>query len=186
MIIKADKVLVGGCVAYTFLASKGIPVGESPIENEFVTWTEEILRKEDKIVLPDDHLVAPNVNSVDQVSLVKGEIPQNLRGFDIGPSTSQTYMSTISSASGTVFWNGPMGLFELNEFSHGTTSVALAMALAHFRGATTVVGGGDSVSALAKAGIRESEVSHVSTGGGASLEYIGGKTLPAIEILNDR
>jgi len=186
LIVKADRVLVGGCVAYTFLASKGVSVGGSLVENDFVAWAGEVLRKEDKIILPEDHLVAPNADSTSQVSIVRGEIPRDLKGFDIGPLTSQTYMSTISSAGGTVFWNGPMGLFEVKEFSQGTTSVALAIALARFRGATTVVGGGDSVSALGKAGVEESEVSHVSTGGGASLEYIGGKTLPGIEILNDK
>ncbi|MBS7622168.1 phosphoglycerate kinase [Candidatus Bathyarchaeota archaeon] len=186
LIEKADKVLVGGCVAYTFLASKGISVGRSPVENEFVPWASEALRKEGKIILPHDHLAALDAESVSQVSLIEGEIPQNLIGFDIGPSTSQTYISTILSAGGTVFWNGPMGLFEMRRFSYGTTGVALAMALAKFRGATTIVGGGDSVSALAKAGVMDSEISHVSTGGGAALEYIGGKTLPGVEVLSNR
>ncbi|MEM3003955.1 MAG: phosphoglycerate kinase, partial [Candidatus Bathyarchaeia archaeon] len=185
LIEKADKVLIGGCVAYTFLASKGILVGRSPVENEFIPWASEVLSREEKIMLPQDHLAAVNTES-SQASLINEEIPQNLRGFDIGPSTSQTYISTILSTGGTVFWNGPMGLFEMRKFSYGTTGVALAMALARFRGATTVVGGGDSVLALAKAGVKESEISHVSTGGGAALEYIGGKVLPGIEVLNDR
>jgi phosphoglycerate kinase len=137
-------------------------------------------------MLPHDHLAAVNTKSLSQVNLIEGEIPQNLRGFDIGPSTSQTYISTIFSAGGTVFWNGPMGLFEIRKFSYGTIGIALAMALARFRGATTIVGGGDSVSALTKAGVKDSEISHVSTGGGAALEYIGGKTLPGVEVLNDR
>lgn len=186
LIEKADRVLVGGCVAYTFLAAKGISVGGSPVENDFVAWAGEALRKEDKVMLPEDHLVAPSIDSASQVRLVRGEIPGELKAFDIGPSTSQTYMSTVSSPVGTVFWNGPMGLFEVREFSHGTISVALAIALARFRGATTVVGGGDTVSALGKANVGESEVSHISTGGGASLEYIGGKTLPGIEIVNNK
>jgi len=186
LIEKANKVLIGGCIAYTFLASKGISIGESPIENDFVPWASEILSKEDKILLPEDHLVAPNIDSASQFRYVRQDIPPDMMGFDIGPLTSGTYTSVISSTHGTVFWNGPMGLFELKEFSHGTADVALAIALAHFRGTTTVVGGGDSVSALGKAGVTETEVSHISTGGGASLEYIGGKILPGIEILNDK
>ena len=186
LIEKADKVLVGGSVAYTFLASKGISVGGSPVENDYISWAGEVLRKEDKIFLPEDHLVAPNSDALSQIQLVRGGIPQGMKGFDIGPSTSQTYASIVSSAGRTIFWNGPMGLFEAKEFSQATTSMCLATALAHFRGATTVVGGGDSVSALGKAGIKESEVSHISTGGGASLEYVGGKALPGIEILNNK
>jgi phosphoglycerate kinase len=186
LIEKANKVLIGGCIAYTFLASKGISIGESPIENDFVPWASEILSREDKILLPEDHLVAPNIDSANQFRYVRGDIPPDMMGFDIGPLTSGTYTSVISSTHGTVFWNGPMGLFELKEFSHGTADLALAIALARFRGATTVVGGGDSVSALGKAGVTEAEVSHISTGGGASLEYIGGKILPGIEILNDK
>jgi phosphoglycerate kinase len=185
LIGKANKVLIGGCIAYTFLASRGMSIGESPIENDFVPWASEILSREDKILLPEDHLVAPNIDSAHQFRYARGDIPLDMMGFDIGPLTSGTYTSVISSTHGTVFWNGPMGLFELEEFSHGTADVALAIALARFRGATTVVGGGDSVSALGKAGVTESEVSHISTGGGASLEYIGGKILPGIEILND-
>jgi len=186
LIEKADKVLVGGSIAYTFLASKGISVGRSPVENDYQSWAGEVLRKRDKILLPDDHLVAPSADAINQIRLVREEIPQGMKGFDIGPSTSQTYASIVSSVGRTVFWNGPMGLFETKEFSQGTTNMSLSIALAHFRGATTVVGGGDSVSALGKAGIKESEVSHISTGGGASLEYVGGKTLPGIEILSNK
>jgi len=186
LIEKADKVLLGGCLAYTFLASKGISVGDSLVEDDFMEWAGKILAEENKIILPEDHLVAPNIDATNQVQLVRGEIPSGMRGFDIGPSTLQTYTSIISSGGGTVFWNGPMGAFEFREFSHGTIGVALAIALAHFRGATTVVGGGETASALGKAKVRESEVSHISTGGGASLEYIGGKTLLGIDVLSEK
>ena len=186
LIEKVDKVLVGGCIAYTLLASKGVSIGKSPIENDVLAWGSEILKREEKILLPEDHIISPDVDLPTQAELVRGGIPANMKGFDIGPLTSQRYTSIIASGGGTVFWNGPMGLFEIREFSHGTTDVAQAIALAHFRGSTTIIAGGDSVSALEKAGVKESEVSHISTGGGASLEYVGGKILPGIEILSDK
>ncbi len=186
LIDKADKVLVGGVIAYTFLASKGYSVGKSPIEEDYLSWASEILDKEQKIYLPEDQIVAPNVDKKNSIQLVGKEIPSDMIGFDIGPKTSQNYMSAISSTNGTVFWNGPMGLFEIREFSHGTIDIVIATILARLRGAETIVGGGDSVSALRKIIANKSEVSHISTGGGASLEYIGGKTLPGIEILKDK
>jgi phosphoglycerate kinase len=186
LIDKAEKVLVGGAIAYTFLASKGYSVGKSPVEDDYIPWAAEILEKEEKILLPEDHFVAPNIDERNSIQLVGNEIPSDMIGFDIGPKTSQNYMSIISSTNGTVFWNGPMGLFEIREFSHGTMDIVVATILARLRGAETIVGGGDSVSALRKIIANKSEVSHISTGGGASLEYIGGKVLPGIEILKDK
>jgi phosphoglycerate kinase len=186
LIDKAEKVLVGGAIAYTFLASKGYSVGKSPIEDDYISWASEILVKEEKILIPEDQFVAPNIDKRNCIQLVGSEIPSDMVGFDIGPKTSQNYMSVISSTNGTVFWNGPMGLFEISEFSHGTIDIVFATILARLRGAETVVGGGDTVSALRKIMINKSEVTHISTGGGASLEYIGGKVLPGIEILEDK
>ncbi|OGD54015.1 phosphoglycerate kinase [Candidatus Bathyarchaeota archaeon RBG_13_38_9] len=186
LIDKAEKVLVGGAIAYTFLASKGYSVGKSPVEDDYISWAAKILEKEEKIILPEDHFVASNIDERNSIQLVGNEIPSDMIGFDIGPKTSQNYMSIISSTNGTVFWNGPMGLFEIREFSHGTMDIVIATILARLRGAETIVGGGDSVSALRKIIANKSEVSHISTGGGASLEYIGGKVLPGIEILKDK
>jgi phosphoglycerate kinase len=186
LIDKADKVLVGGAIAYTFLASKGYSLGKSPVENDYISWAAKILENEEKILLPEDQFVAPNIDERDSIQLVGNEIPSDMIGFDIGPKTSQNYMSIISSTNGTVFWNGPMGRFEIREFSHGTIDIVVATILARLRGAETIVGGGDSVSALRKIIVNKSEVSHISTGGGASLEYIGGKALPGIEILKDK
>jgi phosphoglycerate kinase len=186
LIDKAEKVLVGGAIAYTFLASKGYSVGKSPVEDDYISWAAEILEKEEKILLPEDHFVAPNIDERNSIQLVDNEIPSDMIGFDIGPKTSQNYMSIISSTNGTIFWSGPMGLFEIREFSHGTMDIVIATILARLRGAETIVGGGDSVSALRKIIANKSEVSHISTGGGASLEYIGGKVLPGIEILKDK
>lgn len=186
LIDKAEKVLVGGAIAYTFLASKGYSVGKSPVEDDYISWAAEILEKKEKILLPEDQFVAPNIDERNSIQLVGKEIPSDMIGFDIGPKTSQNYMSIISSTNGTVFWNGPMGLFEIREFSHGTMDIVIATILARLRGAETIVGGGDSVSALRKIIANKSEVSHISTGGGASLEYIGGQVLPGIEILKDK
>ena len=184
LIDKAEKVLVGGAIAYTFLASKGYSIGKSPVEDDYISWASGILEKEEKILIPEDQIVAPNIDKRNCIQLVGNEIPSDMIGFDIGPKTSQNYMSIISSTNGTIFWNGPMGLFEISEFSHGTIDIVIATILARLRGAETVVGGGDTVSALQKIIVNESEVSHISTGGGASLEYIGGKVLPGIEILD--
>ncbi|MGQ9543973.1 MAG: phosphoglycerate kinase [Candidatus Bathyarchaeia archaeon] len=185
LIDKADKVLIGGCVAYTFLASKGISTGGSLVEGDFLDWAGKIASQE-KVLLPEDHLVTSTVKDLENIKVAHGGVPSGMSGFDIGPSTLQTFSSIVSSTSGTVFWNGPMGVFEVREFAGGTLGLAFSIALAYFRGASTVIGGGDTVSAFLKAGVRESEVSHISTGGGAALEYIGGKSLPGIEILNDR
>ncbi len=186
LIDKAEKVLVGGAIAYTFLASKGYSIGKSPVEDDYISWASGILEKEEKILLPEDQIVAPNIDKRNCIQLVGNEIPSDMIGFDIGPKTSQNYMSIISSTNGTIFWNGPMGLFEISEFSHGTIDIVIATILARLRGAETVVGGGDTVSALQKIIVNKSEVSHISTGGSASLEYIGGKVLPGIEILEDK
>jgi phosphoglycerate kinase len=187
LIDKADKVLVGGCVAYTFLASKGVSVGDSLVEQESISWAAEVLSKQGhKVILPQDHIVSTNADDVKSIRLVLGEIPKSLKGFDIGRDTSKGYTMELATGNRTILWNGPMGLFEKEQFSHGTIDVARSVALAYHRGCTTIVGGGDSIAALRVAGVSEREVTHISTGGSASLAYIGGEELPGISVLNDK
>lgn len=187
LIYKADKVLVGGCVAYTFLAAKGVSVGASLVEQESISWATEVLSKQgDKVLLPQDHIVSKDADDVKSIRLVSGEVPKFLKGFDIGRDTSKRYTMELATSNRTILWNGPMGLFEKEQFSHGTIDVARSIALAYHRGCTTIIGGGDSIAALGIAGVSEREVTHISTGGSASLEYIGGKELPGISILTDK
>ncbi len=186
LIEKADQVIIGGGVAYTFLKAKGINVGDSITEDEMIPWVKEALDKYgDKIVLPVDHIVAESFENRKNLIVVDDEIPDELHGFDIGPKTAALFISSLKGNS-TIFWSGPMGVFEVDDFSSGTTHIARAIAISTWRGSTTVVGGGDSISALRKAEVLLSEISHVSTGGGASLEFLGGNELPGISILNDK
>ena len=183
---KADQFLVGGGVAYTFLKASGVCVGQSMVEDEMLGWARRAL--EDfggKIVLPRDHVVAEATDTTKNAIIVEGDIPEHMRGFDIGPQTIVDFTGHIKDKK-TIFWNGPMGVFEFDEFSNGTTQVARAMALATWRGATTVVGGGESIAAMRKAEVLGSEMKHVSTGGGASLQFMGGEGLPGISILDEK
>ena len=183
---KADKFLIGGGVAYTFLKAKGVDVGRSITEDEMIDWAREALKKyEEKIFLPIDHVVAENFEKRKVCMVVDNGIPDEFRGFDIGPKTVGKYTSQLQG-TGAIFWNGPMGVFEVDDFSAGTTHVARAVALATWRGATTVVGGGETIAAIRKAEVLDSEIVHISTGGGASLEFLGGEELPGVSILNDK
>jgi len=183
---KADKVLIGGGVAYTFLKAKGVNVGGSITEDEMIDWVRESLEEyEEKIFLPIDHVVAESLEQRKICMVVDQEIPEHFKGFDIGPKTVNLYTSEIK-ATGSIFWNGPMGVFEVNDFSAGTTHIARAIALATWRGATTVIGGGDTIAAIRKAEVMDSEIVHISTGGGASLEFLGGAELPGISVLCDK
>ena len=183
---KADKVLLGGGIAYTFLKAKGVPIGNSICEDEMVPWAKEALQKYgEKIFLPLDHVVAESFENRKTSLVVDNEIPDDYHGFDIGPKTMTKYSSLIKG-NGTIFWNGPMGLFEDSDFSSGTTQIARSMALATWRGATTVIGGGDTISAMRNAEVLDLEITHISTGGGASLEFLGGSDLPGITVLNDK
>lgn len=183
---KADRVLIGGGVAYTFLRAKGVNVGSSITEDEMVDWAKTALKTYgDKIVLPIDHVVAESFEKRKTCMVVDQEIPAEFHGFDIGPKTIGTYTSYIKG-KGVIFWNGPMGVFEVDDFSAGTTHIARAVALATWRGATTVVGGGETIAALRKAEVLDSEITHISTGGGALLEFLGGQELPGISVLNDK
>ena len=183
---KADKVLLGGGIAYTFLKAKGVSIGNSICEDEMVPWAKEALKNYGKkIFLPVDHVVAESFEKRKTSTVVDIEIPEDYSGFDIGPKTMTKYASLIKG-NGTIFWNGPMGLFEDSDFSAGTTQIARSMALATWRGATTVIGGGDTISAMRNAEVLDLEITHISTGGGASLEFLGGSDLPGITVLNDK
>ena len=184
---KADKLLVGGGAAYTFLKAKGFNIGESIVDYDHLPWVTRALSEfGDKILLPTDHLVAASKDS-NFTSLVERDIPNGLAGFDIGNKTVHRYSLEIGgTGKGTVFWNGPMGLFELGAFSNGTTNVAKSMALAFWRGSKTLIGGGDTLEAMKRAGVTESEVSHVSTGGGATLRFLADDGMPGISVLEQR
>ncbi len=181
LVKKADAVLVGGAMAYTLLKAQGLPVGKSLVEDDKVDAARELLRFAEargaKLLLPTDHVVAESIDA--PTGKVVGEIGATEAGFDIGPETTRLYASHVARA-GTVFWNGPMGVFEREPFAAGT--MAVAAALAQCTG-VTIVGGGDSVAAIQKSGAAQS-VTHISTGGGASLELVEGKTLPAIAALD--
>lgn len=179
---KADKLLVGGGAAYTFLKAKGFNIGNSLFDEEHFDWVKNALSSYgEKILLPVDHIVSSEENSY---STVTSDIPNGMSGFDIGIETSRIYSSEIGgNGFGTIFWNGPMGLFEVGQFASGTMNVARSMALAFWRGAMTLVGGGDTIAALKKSGVSESEVSHLSTGGGATLRFLAGDKMPGIEAL---
>jgi phosphoglycerate kinase len=187
LIPKADRLLLGGGIAFTFLASQGLVTGDSPVEDNFLSWATEMLTQYgEKVLLPTDHVIAKSLENVREVQMVRGTIPKGARGFDIGPETTLAYTHELMKERGTIFWNGPLGAFEEDEFAEGTVNIARAMALAHWRGAMTVIGGGDTVRALRKAEVYETEVSHISTGGGASLKYIGGEELPGLSVLTDK
>ena len=185
IIKKADKVLVGGGVAYTFLAACGMSVGKCSVENEMLYWARDALNTyKEKILLPVDHVMAEATGGKKTLAVTSSEIPDDMTAFDIGPKTVEKFTSHIKG-EGTVFWNGPMGFFEMDDFSNGTSAIARSFALATWRGAITVLGGGDSVAALKKSGVKFSEATHVSTGGGACFEFLGGSDLPGISILSD-
>jgi phosphoglycerate kinase len=185
LIGKADSVLIGGAMAYTFLAAKGIPVGKSRVEQDKLELARQILDKARAkgvdFELPVDHVCAAEPKeSADRIVVDGQAIPDGLMGLDIGPRTLDRYRQRILAAR-TVFWNGPMGLFEQQPWSEGTFGVARAMAEC---AGITVVGGGDSAAAVEQAGLVE-KMKHVSTGGGASLEFIEGRELPGVKACED-
>lgn len=181
---KADKVLIGGAASYTFLKAKGHSVGKSLIEEDYLPWVTKALQAHsDKIILPLDHKVAVSEKS-DNYQIVQTDIPKDMRGYDIGDKTIQKFSYEIhNNGLGTIFWNGPMGYFEREIFSNGTKSVAVSMALAYWRGVKTLIGGGDTLEAMKVSGVSEKEVTHVSTGGGASLRFLAGDEMPGIDVL---
>jgi len=180
----ADKIIIAGGAGYTFIKANGGKIGDSICENEMLEWAKKTYKKyKEKIVLPIDHLVSESSKHADSCLIVNSDIPDGHKALDIGPKTIELFTSIIKGP-GYIFWNGPMGVFESDTFSSGTIHVARAIALATLRGATSVVGGGETIAAIRKAEVLESEISHMSTGGGALLEYIGGTKLPGIEILD--
>ncbi|HMS86079.1 MAG TPA: phosphoglycerate kinase [Nitrospira sp.] len=184
---KADSVLLGSGIAYTFLAAEGVGIGNSPVEPEFIPWAKDVLAQfRTRILLPEDHVIATDVQQRDGLQLVHREIPAGFIGLDIGRNTALTFSHALLRESKTIFWNGPLGAFEVDECADGTVDIARAIALAHWRGAFTVVGGGDTVAAVRKAEVLETEISHVSTGGGAALKFIGGEELPGIAVLSEQ
>jgi phosphoglycerate kinase len=183
---KVDGLLIGGAMANTFYKAMGLETGKSLVEPERVELAKSLLdRAAYRLTLPHDAVVAPGLDQPAAAHAVKRDgIPPNEAMFDIGPDTVQSYARAIAAAK-TILWNGPMGVFETPPFDAGTTAVARAMAEATANGATTIVGGGDSAAAVTDAGL-ETRMSHVSTGGGASLEFLEGKPLPGVEALEDR
>ncbi len=160
--------------------------GDSPVEQDFIPWAQEMLTKyREHILLPQDHVIARSMEQPDGIQIVHGTIPAGFKGLDIGRNTSLAFAHEVLTGTGSVFWNGPLGAYEVDEFADGTVDIARAMALARWRGAFTVVGGGDTVAAVRKAEVLETEISHVSTGGGASLKFIGGEELPGIAVLSE-
>ncbi len=171
---KADVILTGGLVAHTFLKAMGKKVGKEIVDEEWVNSAREILNKyKNKIILPVDYVVREKSG---KISVVGDEIPEGCEGFDIGPKTMKRYAEELRNKS-TIFWNGPLGKIEEVEFENGSAGIAREIALCWWRGATTVVGGGDTIAVLHKAGVMENEFTHISTGGGATLQYLAGKLL---------
>ena len=183
---KVDALLVGGAMACTFYKAMGLETGTSLVEPDRVAMAKELIEKAGTIlILPHDATVAPSAGEGLQARAVSREnIPADMAMLDIGPRTAESYSRAIVSAR-TVLWNGPMGVFETPPFDKGTRAIGDAMAQATAKGATTIVGGGDSAAAVEQAGL-SSKMSHVSTGGGASLEFLEGRTLPGVAILDER
>jgi phosphoglycerate kinase len=185
---KADTLLIGGGMAYTFLNALGQSTGKSLIEADKIDVAKAALDKAKargvKLLLPIDHVLADKfaANAKTQIFSGKGAFPEELMALDIGPATIDLFAKEIADAR-TILWNGPMGVFELAPFAHGTNAIAELVAANN--DATSIVGGGDSVAAVHQAGVAD-RISHISTGGGASLEFLEGKTLPGVAALTDK
>ena len=186
MLPKVDRMIIGGAMACTFFKAMGLETGKSLVELDRVDMARKMIgRGRDKLVLPTDAAVAPALDqAAATLDVPRNAIPATQAMFDIGKRSAQAFAEILASAK-TIVWNGPMGVFETPPFDRGTNAIANAMAAATTRGATTVVGGGDSAAAVAALGL-ESAMSHVSTGGGASLEFLEGKPLPGVLALNER
>ena len=183
---KVDTIIIGGGMAYTFLKAQGYEIGTSLVEEEKVEYAKEMMEKAKakgvKLLLPIDNAVADKFADVAPVITEDANIPEGFMGLDIGPKTIEEYVNTVN-ASKTIVWNGPMGVFEFENFANGTLAVAKAMAA--LTDATTVIGGGDSAAAVNQLGFGD-KMTHVSTGGGASLEFLEGKELPGIVALDNK
>lgn len=185
----ADALLIGGGMAYTFLKAQGIAIGKSLVEEDKLDLARKLLaevkERNFRLLLPVDHVVASEFKADAQTqTLPITKIPDGWMGLDIGPQTVAAFGAEIARAK-TIVWNGPMGVFEMPAFARGTLGVAEAVAAATAAGATSIVGGGDSVAAVHQAGVAD-KISHISTGGGASLEFLAGEKLPGVEALTNR
>jgi phosphoglycerate kinase len=190
---KVDRLLIGGAMAYTFLKAEGFTVGKSLVENDKLETALQIKKRCEEsgvaLLLPTDHQVVDSYEPIKGDKILAKTIPIEFTnaghaGMDIGVETVGLFASALKDAR-TIIWNGPMGVFEEPPFNQGTIGVALAVAEAADRGATVIVGGGDSVAAVAQAGVAD-RITHISTGGGATLEFLAGKELPGVAALNDR
>lgn len=179
---KADTIIIGGGMAYTFKKAQGYEIGTSLLEADRIDYAKDMIAKAEakgvKFLLPVDNLCAAEFSADAEPVLCEGNIPENLMGMDIGPKTAELFAAAVKGA-GTIVWNGPMGVFEFDKFAGGTKAMAKALAES---GAVTIVGGGDSASAVEKLGFAD-KISHISTGGGASLEFLEGKELPGVACL---
>ncbi len=185
---KVDTLIIGGGMAYTFLKARGMQIGKSLCEDDQLDYAREMMAKAEKqgvkLLLPVDNLAADAFSNDANIQVCEGDIPADWMGLDIGPKTIALYSDAIKSAK-TVVWNGPMGCFEMENFSKGTFGVAQAVAQVKANGGVSIIGGGDSVAAVNKSGLAP-QMSHISTGGGASLEYLEGKELPGVAALSDK
>jgi phosphoglycerate kinase len=187
LLARVDRLLIGGAMAYTFFKAQGKPVGTSLIEDDKLGLAREVLAKAQSrellLLLPVDHVVAPKLEAgaPTEVLGVDDAAIGNRMGLDIGPTTTEAYAAALRDAK-TIVWNGPMGVFEIDAFARGTMAVAAAVAES---GGISIIGGGDSIAAVNKAGLAD-RISHISTGGGASLELLGGLTLPGVAVLPDK
>ena len=187
MLAKVDRLLIGGAMAYTFFKGRGLPVGKSLVEDDKIdsakTIEAEARRRGVSFELPVDHVVTDKIQegTANEVLPVDDARIGDRMGVDIGPATIKAYETLIADAK-TVVWNGPMGVFEIEVFANGTNAVARAVASVK---GTTIIGGGDSIAAVRKAGIAD-RITHISTGGGASLEFLGGRVLPGVAALTDK
>jgi phosphoglycerate kinase len=185
----ADAMLIGGGMAYTFLKSQGLPVGKSLLEADRLDLARKLLneakQRNFRLLLPSDHVVGAEFKADTQTQVTSvNATPDGWMGLDIGPETVAKFSAELARAK-TIVWNGPMGVFEMPAFTKGTLEIARAVAAATAKGATSIIGGGDSVAAIHQAGLAD-KVSHISTGGGASLEFLGGRKLPGVEALTDK
>ena len=185
----ADAMLIGGGMAYTFLKAQGLPIGKSLVEADKIELAKKILadakQKNFKFLLPSDHVIAPEFKADSPATIVDvSATPDDQMGLDIGPKTIAAYKAEIAKSK-TIVWNGPMGVFEMPAFAKGTLEIAKAVAAATTAGAISIIGGGDSVAAVHQSGVAD-QISHISTGGGASLEFLGGRKLPGVEALTNK
>jgi phosphoglycerate kinase len=183
----ANGMLIGGAMAYTFLKAQGLPIGKSLVENDKLELARELMmeaaERKFQLLLPIDHVLAESPNSTaTQISDI-AHTPDNMMGLDIGPQTVKLFSDEIAKAR-TIVWNGPLGMFEKTQFVQGTLGITRAVAAATRNGAISIIGGGDSVAAVEQAGVA-SQISHISTGGGASLEFLAGDKLPGVEALTN-